>query len=60
MKDLIRSKTNNAEDFSEKYKKVKFISDDDLPLKKKLHLTQNFGILKMSIKFQCNYLFCFS
>ena len=51
MKDLIRSKTNNSEDFSEKYKKVKFISDDDLPLKKKLHLTQNFGILKMSIKF---------
>ena len=41
MKDLIRSKTNNSEDYDEKYKKVKFISDDDLPLKETLLVALN-------------------
>ena len=34
IKDLIRSKTNNSDDYDEKYMKIKFDSDDDLTLKK--------------------------
>ena len=33
-KDLIRSRTNNSDDYDEKYTKIKFNSDDDLPLNK--------------------------
>ena len=33
MKDLIRSKNNNSDKYGEKYTKIKFNSDDDLPLK---------------------------
>ena len=29
---LIRSKTKNSDDFDEKYMKIKFNSDDELPL----------------------------
>ena len=36
IKDLIRSITNNSNDRNEKYIKIKFNSDDDLPLKKTL------------------------
>ena len=32
IKDLIRSITNNSDDYDEKYMKIKFDSDDDLPL----------------------------
>ena len=38
IKDLIRSITNNLDDFDEKYMKIKFNSDDNLPLKKVLEL----------------------
>ena len=38
VRDLVRSKTKNSDDCDEKYKKVKFNSDDDLPLKKMLDL----------------------
>ena len=34
IRDLIRSKTNNSDDYDEKYMKIKFDSDDDLTLKK--------------------------
>ena len=34
IEDLIRSITKNSDDYDEKYKKIKFDSDDDLPLHK--------------------------
>ena len=36
IKDVIRSVTNNSDDYDEKYMKIKFNSDDDLPLNKTL------------------------
>ena len=38
VRDLIRSITNNSEDYDEKYMKIKSNSDDDLHLKKTLEL----------------------
>ena len=35
-RDLIRSKTVNTDDYDEKYIKINFISDDNLPLNKTL------------------------
>ena len=35
MRQLIRSETNTSDDYDEKYMKIKFNSDDGLPLKKK-------------------------
>ena len=34
----LKLKTNNRDNFDEKYMKIKFNSDDDLPLKKALQL----------------------
>ena len=34
IRDLIRSITKNSDDYEEKYMKIKFDSDDDLPLNK--------------------------
>ena len=38
MKDLIRSITKNLDNYDEKYMKIKFNSDDDLPLNKTLEI----------------------
>ena len=38
IRDLIRSITNNSDYYDEKYMKIKFVSDDDLPLNKTLEL----------------------
>ena len=38
IKDLIRSVTNTSDDYDEKYKKIRFNSDDNLPLNKILKL----------------------
>ena len=38
IRDLIRSITNNSSNYDKKYMKIKFNSDDDLPLKKTLKL----------------------
>ena len=38
VRDLIRSITNNSEDYDEKYMKIKSNSDDDLRLKETLEL----------------------
>ena len=35
IKDIIRSLTKNADDYDEKYMKVKFNLDDELPLNKR-------------------------
>ena len=37
-KDLIRSTNNNSDDYDEKYMKIKFNLNDDLPLQKTLRL----------------------
>ena len=37
IRDLIRSVTNNRDDYNEKYIKIKFNSDDDLLLNKMLN-----------------------
>ena len=34
LEDLIRSITKNSDDYDEKYAKIKFNSDDELPLNK--------------------------
>ena len=38
IRDLIRSKTDNSDDYDEKYIKTKFNFDDDLPVNKTLEL----------------------
>ena len=38
IRDVIRSKTSNSSNYHEKYVKINFSSDDDLPLKKMLEL----------------------
>ena len=38
IRNLIRSITNNLDDYNEKYMKIKFNSDDDLPLNKMLKI----------------------
>ena len=37
-RDLIRSVTKNADDYDEKYMKIKFNSDDELPLNKTIEI----------------------
>ena len=41
-------KTNNSDNYNERYMKIKFISDDDLPLKKTLEL-HNLVIVIISV-----------
>ena len=38
IKDLIRSLTKNSNDYDEKYMKIKFDSDDELPLNKMVEI----------------------
>ena len=38
IRDLIRSKTKNSYDYNEKYLKIKFNSDDELPLNKMIEI----------------------
>ena len=38
IRDLIRSITKNSNDYDEKYMKIKFNSDDELPLNKKIEI----------------------
>ena len=38
IRDVIRSKISNSSNYHEKYVKINFNSDDDLPLKKMLEL----------------------
>ena len=39
IRDLIRSITKNSDDFDEKYMKIKFNSDDELPLNKTIEIS---------------------
>ena len=38
IRNLIRSLTKKSDDYDEKYMKMKFISDDDLPLNKTVEI----------------------
>ena len=38
IRDLIRSVTKNSDDYDEKYIKIKFNSDDELPLNKTIEI----------------------
>ena len=38
IRDLIRSITKNSDDYDEKYMKIKFNSDDELPLNKMIEI----------------------
>ena len=38
IRDLIRSITKNSDDYDEKYMKIKFNSDDELPLNKTIEI----------------------
>ena len=38
MRDLIRSITKNSDDYDEKYKKIKFNLNDELPLNKTIEI----------------------
>ena len=38
IRDLIRSVTKNSDDYDEKYMKIKFNSDDELPLNKTIEI----------------------
>ena len=46
IKDLIRSKTNNSDDYDEKNMKIKFNSDDDLPANKTLEISSMLIVIK--------------
>ena len=46
IRDLIRSKTNNSDDYDEKYMKIKFSSDDDLPANKTLEISSMLIVIK--------------
>ena len=39
IKDLIRSITKNSDDYNEKYMKIKFNSDEELPLNKTIEIS---------------------
>ena len=39
IRDLIKSITKNSDDYDEKYRKIKFNSDDDLPLNKMIEIS---------------------
>ena len=45
-RDLIRSKTNNSDDYDQKYMKIRFNSNDDLSLKKTLELPNIILVVK--------------
>ena len=47
IRDLIRSITKNLIDYDEKYIKIKFDSDDNLPLKKTIKLLQSQQLLEL-------------
>ena len=53
IRDLIRSINKNSDDYDEKYMKIKFNSDDELPLNKKLKIP-TIAIVFRAIVFENN------
>ena len=46
IRDLVRSISNNSDDYDQKYMKIKFNSDDDLPSQKILELYEIIIVLR--------------
>ena len=46
IRDLVRSISNNSDDYDQKYMKIKFNSDDDLPSQKILELCEIIIVLR--------------
>ena len=46
IRDLIRSITKNSDDYDEKYMKIKFNSDDELPLNTKIEIPSMIIVVK--------------
>ena len=46
IRDLVRSISNNSGDYDQKYMKIKFNSDDDLPSQKILELCEIIIVLR--------------
>ena len=46
IKDLTRSTNNKSDEYGEKYMKIKFNSDDDLPLKKIIRIARDNKIVR--------------
>ena len=54
IKDLIRSTSTKSENYDEKYMKIRFNSDDGLPLKRMLELCNRILIMLISSSYQGN------
>ena len=53
--DLIRSITKNSNDYDEKYKKIKFNSDDELPLNKMIEIPRKTIVVRANFLENNNY-----
>ena len=53
IKDQLRAKTNNSDDYDKKYMKIKLKSDDELPLNKTLEL-HNMTIVVRAVFYEGN------
>ena len=47
IRNLIRSMTRNSDDYDEKYRKIKFNSDDELPLNKMIKISSMIIVVKV-------------
>ena len=55
IRDLIRSITKNSDDFDEKYMKIKFNSDDGLPLNKRIGIPSMIIVVRAVFHESKNY-----
>ena len=47
IRDLIKSITKNSDDYEEKYMKIKFNSDDELPLNKMIEISSMIIVVRV-------------
>ena len=47
-RDIIRSRTKNSDDYDEKYMKIKFNLDDELPLNKTIEISSMIILVRAS------------
>ena len=57
-RDLVRSISNNSDDYDQKYMKIKFNSDDDLPSQKILELCEIIIVLR-SVFYEDNWYYSY-
>ena len=55
IRDLIRSITKNSDDYDEKYMKIKFNSDDELPLNKTIEIPSMTIVVRVIFLYECLY-----